>query len=140
MADKLTDKQAKFVEEYCVDLNATQAAIRAGYSENSAQEIGSQNLSKLIIKEAVRAKQEEHAEHCLVSIGTLTHELDTALAMAVDQLDASALRAIIMSKAKLHGLEIHKNELAGPGGEALKTSNNFIFHAVGPDHESTDKD
>jgi phage terminase small subunit len=32
----LTDKQARFVEEYLVDLNATQAAVRAGYSEDSA--------------------------------------------------------------------------------------------------------
>lgn len=110
---KLTDKQAKFVQEYLVDLNATQAAIRAGYSENSAQEIGSENLSKPIIKEAVRAKQEEHAEHCLVSVGTITHELNTAMAMAVKQGDANAFRAIIMSKAKIHGLEINKNENSG---------------------------
>lgn len=47
---KLTAKQKKFVEEYLIDLNATQAAIRAGYSPNTAQEIGSENLSKPIIK------------------------------------------------------------------------------------------
>ena len=47
---KLTAKQRKFVEEYLIDLNATQAAIRAGYSTNTAQEIGSENLSKPIIK------------------------------------------------------------------------------------------
>lgn len=45
----LTTKQRRFIEEYCVDFNATRAAIRAGYSENTAQEIGSENLSKPMI-------------------------------------------------------------------------------------------
>lgn len=44
---KLTDKQKRFIEEYLIDLNATQAAIRAGYSERTANEQGSQNLAKL---------------------------------------------------------------------------------------------
>lgn len=49
----LTDKQETFCREYLIDLNATQAAIRAGYSENTAQEQGSQNLSKLIIQKRI---------------------------------------------------------------------------------------
>lgn len=49
----LTDKQEKFCQEYLIDLNGTQAAIRAGYSEDTAQEIASQNLSKLIIQNRV---------------------------------------------------------------------------------------
>lgn len=51
----LTPKQQAFVDEYIIDLNGTQAAIRAGYSEKTAQEIASENLSKPIIKEAVNA-------------------------------------------------------------------------------------
>ncbi len=43
---ELTAKQQAFCEEYMIDLNATQAAIRAGYSENTASEIGYENLSK----------------------------------------------------------------------------------------------
>lgn len=43
---KLTDKQEAFCREYLVDLNATQAAIRAGYSVNTAGKIGSENLAK----------------------------------------------------------------------------------------------
>ena len=48
---KLTAKQKRFVEEYLIDLNATQAAVRAGYSVKTASEQGSQNLifnSKLV--------------------------------------------------------------------------------------------
>lgn len=47
---KLTAKQKKFVEEYLIDLNATQAAIRAGYSTESAKEIGCENLTKPNVK------------------------------------------------------------------------------------------
>lgn len=49
----LTAKQAAFVVEYPVDFNATQAAIRAGYSEDSAGQIGSQLLMKLEIQVAI---------------------------------------------------------------------------------------
>jgi len=57
--DGLSDKQAKFVEEYLVDLNATQAAIRAGYSAKNANKIGPENLVKLGIQEAI-SKYREH--------------------------------------------------------------------------------
>jgi len=43
---KLTPKQQRFVQEYLIDLNATQAAIRAGYSERTAKQVGSENLTK----------------------------------------------------------------------------------------------
>lgn len=42
----LTPKQERFCEEYLIDLNATQAAIRAGYSEDTAKQIGCENLTK----------------------------------------------------------------------------------------------
>ena len=51
MAKKLTDKQEAFCREYIVDYNATQAAIRAGYSRNTANEIGAENLAKPSIQE-----------------------------------------------------------------------------------------
>lgn len=50
---KLTLKQQRFVEEYLIDLNATQAAIRAGYSAKRASEIGHQLLQKTTVSEAI---------------------------------------------------------------------------------------
>ena len=61
----LTPKQQRFVEEYLIDLNATQAAIRAGYSPRTANEQGAQNLAKLSISEAIaeaQAKREERTQ------------------------------------------------------------------------------
>ena len=46
---KLTEKQKRFCDEYLIDLNATQAAIRAGYSAKTAGRIGGENLKKLEI-------------------------------------------------------------------------------------------
>ncbi|HDC4357504.1 terminase small subunit [Enterobacter cloacae] len=49
----LTDKQEMFCREYLIDLNATQAAIRAGYSEKTANEQGAQNLAKVSIQSRI---------------------------------------------------------------------------------------
>lgn len=58
----LTPKQQRFVEEYLIDLNATQAAIRAGYSEKTAKVIAAQNLSKLNVQEAIEEAQNKLSE------------------------------------------------------------------------------
>nr|PZN74803.1 MAG: terminase small subunit [Pseudomonadota bacterium] len=58
----LTPKQARFVAEYLKDLNATQAAIRAGYSKRSAQEQSSRLLSNDMVRAAVQAAQARQLE------------------------------------------------------------------------------
>lgn len=58
---ELTDKQIRFCQEYTIDFNATQAAIRAGYSEDTARSIGSENLTKPDIKEYISELQESAA-------------------------------------------------------------------------------
>jgi len=50
----LTSKQERFVAEYLIDLNATQAAIRAGYSEKTAKQQGTENLAKPAIADAIQ--------------------------------------------------------------------------------------
>ena len=60
MADvKLTAKQQRFCDEYLIDLNATQAAIRAGYSEKTAGVIGNENLQKPYLKEYIEKRMKE---------------------------------------------------------------------------------
>lgn len=56
---RMTEKQKRFCEEYLIDLNATQAAIRAGYSERTAKETGCENLTKPNIQEYINKKLEE---------------------------------------------------------------------------------
>ena len=56
---KLTAKQQRFCDEYLIDLHATQAAIRAGYSKKTANRIGTENLSKLVIREYIENRMAE---------------------------------------------------------------------------------
>lgn len=56
---KLTAKQRRFCDEYLIDLNATQAAIRAGYSEKNARNIASENLAKPNIKAYIDERMAE---------------------------------------------------------------------------------
>lgn len=56
---KLTAKQKRFCDEYLIDLNATQAAIRAGYSKKTARAIANENLTKPAIKEYINQRMEE---------------------------------------------------------------------------------
>lgn len=62
---KLTNKQEAFCQEYLIDLNATQAALRAGYSEKTAKDIGCENLAKPNIQKKIAelmAKRSEKTE------------------------------------------------------------------------------
>lgn len=68
----LTAKERRFVEEYCNCFNATKAAIRAGYSERSAQQIGSENLLKPVISKAVKERMEALAMPAEEGIKRLT--------------------------------------------------------------------
>ncbi|MBR0787770.1 terminase small subunit [Bradyrhizobium manausense] len=63
----LTAKQARFIQEYLLDLNATKAAIRAGYSKRSAQEQGSQMLAQTAIKAAIDAAKVARSERTEVN-------------------------------------------------------------------------
>jgi phage terminase small subunit len=66
MKDDLTPKQKQFCEEYLIDLNATQAAIRAGYSVKTANRIASENLSKPDIQDYIcelKKKRQERTEY-----------------------------------------------------------------------------
>lgn len=67
MTRKLTPKQERFVEEYMVDFNATQAAIRAGYSKKTASRIGPELLGKTCITEAVKLRRERLEKHTVVT-------------------------------------------------------------------------
>ena len=79
---KLTAKQARFVEEYLIDLNATQAAIRAGYSEKTAQQMGSENLLKPVIAKAIQEAQNKRTEQTQIDSAYVLKRL-----VEIDQMD-----------------------------------------------------
>lgn len=64
---KLTNKQERFCYEYCIDFNATKAAIRAGYSVDTAQQMGAENLSKPVIQNRIKHMKDNLAETAGIS-------------------------------------------------------------------------
>lgn len=119
---KLTDKQIKFCEEYLVDLNATQAAIRAGYSEKTADRIAYQNLRKLEIQEKIRELQIESRKKTEITKERILDELNCLLSSKItdylsfngskitfksfDKLTESQIKAIESIKETRHGIEL----------------------------------
>ena len=73
----LTPKQSRFIEEYLIDLNATQAAIRAGYSTKVAKEIGYENLTKPHIRKIVEQNQLEKSTQNGITADYVLNNLKT---------------------------------------------------------------
>lgn len=72
---KLTPKQEAFVAQYLLDLNATQAAIRAGYSQKTAQQQGSRLLLNVLVQEAIAKGREKTAAKLEITKERIVEEL-----------------------------------------------------------------
>lgn len=88
-AKALTKKQKLFCEEYLIDLNATQAAIRAGYSPETAGAIGAENLKKPQIQKAIARAMADRSRRTGVNADRVVMELaKIAFVNAADVIDA----------------------------------------------------
>lgn len=76
---KLTPRQQRFCDEYLIDLNATQAAIRAGYSEKTAKQIGQQNLTKLDIKSYIQEQMDKKKKELIADSDEVMRYLTSVL-------------------------------------------------------------
>ena len=74
-ARKLTPKQAEFVRQYLVDLNATQAAIRAGYSEKTAYSTGQRMLKNVEVQNAIAQAQVQRTKRTEITADRVVAEL-----------------------------------------------------------------
>ena len=122
----LTPKQQRFVEEYLVDLNGTQAAIRAGYSKNTANEQASQLLAKLNIQTAVvelkkarSARTKIDADWVLTRLGA---EVEADLADLYNE--EGSLKPIhdwplIWRQGLVSGVDVEQQYTAGENGEQI---------------------
>lgn len=88
---KLTDKQAAFVRQYLVDLNATQAAIRAGYSERTANAQAGRLLANVGIREAIEKAQAKRAQRVEVT-------QDYVLSNLVEVVERTMQRAPVLDR------------------------------------------
>lgn len=100
--NKLSAKQQRFVDEYCVDFNGTQAAIRAGYSANTASIQAVRLLSYAKIKNALEEKKAEIAEESKLKASDVIDELRRIAFSDITQvMSFSASKAKIKSSRKL---------------------------------------
>ncbi len=110
----MTPKQTKFIEEYLIDFNATQAAIRAGYSPKTAYSTGQENLKKPVIQEAISGSMPNEYEIIgrIAKIARGEHE-DGEISHEIKTLDMLA---------KAHGLydkDINQHEVIITKGYAV---------------------
>lgn len=90
MTAKLNARQQRFVDEYLIDMNATQAAIRAGYSEKTAHAIATENLQKPSIREVIDAALDRRSKETQIDANWVLKRLaDEATADVNDLYDAT---------------------------------------------------
>ena len=95
---KLTEKQKRFVDEYLIDLNATQAAIRAGYSSKSASEQGCRLLANVNVRACVDKAMAERSKRTGINADRVLWELGKiAFVNAIDVINMDD--ATILSEA-----------------------------------------
>lgn len=116
---KLTAKQARFVEEYLIDLNATQAAIRAGYSDKTAKQKGYALLNDKHIKQAISEGQAKVSERTLVTQEDVIRGLLTEAEWQGEGSSHSARVSAWEKLGKHLGMFKDKVEHTGKDGEEL---------------------
>ena len=124
---KLTAKQQAFVAEFLVDLNATQAAIRAGYSVKTAYAIGEENLKKPEIAHAIAQAQAERAEKTQrTALDVLKDIQDVSREAWRDGDLKTALKGLELEGKHL-GMFTEKHEHTGKDGKPIE-----VDHQVSP--------
>lgn len=96
---KLNDRQILFCKEYLIDLNATQAAIRAGYSENTAAEIGHENLKKPHISKFIKELRKDKSKELNITFNDILN-IEWEIALESDR-DGDRLKATEQISKKL---------------------------------------
>ncbi len=110
----MNPKQERFAQEYALDLNATQAAIRAGYSEHTAYSQGQRLLKHVDVAAAIQDLQAKFRERMEVSKESVTKQLNTAYDMAEANGQTAVMVQATMGIAKVHGLLVDKTEEVKP--------------------------
>ncbi|KAA8747118.1 terminase small subunit [Paenibacillus sp. UASWS1643] len=106
----LTAKQTKFIDEYMIDLNATQAAIRAGYSANTASETGYENLRKPQIAAEIEKRQQKHAEETGMTVEWVLQQYKDIILNTKDE-DPAVARSALDSVGKHLGMFKDRTEI-----------------------------
>lgn len=109
----LTPKQQAFVDEYLVDLNATQAAIRAGYSAKTANEQGARLLAKASVAEAIASEMQKRSMRVQRTADDVMRDLAAIRADAMQIVHDKDGNAVMLDKpSAIKTLELEGKHLA----------------------------
>lgn len=103
MHTELTPRQARFVDEYLVDANGTQAAIRAGYSASGARVAAHRLLTNVAISSRLEARQQADATRLGVTRDSVIQRLVEAFELAREQAEPAAMVSAAKELGKLMG-------------------------------------
>lgn len=128
---KLTPKQQLFCDEYLIDLNATQAAIRAGYSEKTAKQIGQENLSKPDLKKYIEERLKAKEPSLIASQDELLAFITSAIRGEEYEMKDRLKAADMLSK--IHGLYSETRNMNHSGNVGIQIIDNIPKSRGEPD-------
>lgn len=118
---KLTPKQQRFADEYLIDLDATAAAKRAGYSERTAAQIGYQLLQKTSVQSVIAAGRVAQQERTNITADMVLAGMYKEANFTGEGSSHSARVAAWHHLGKHVGVFKDQKEVSGPGGGPIKT-------------------
>jgi hypothetical protein len=107
---ELTNKQAACCREYVIDCNATAAAKRAGYAENSANETAAKMMKLPHVAEEIQRMQADLARSANVTVASLLQKAELAWQIAVRTKQIGSASALLTFMAKMCGLMVERHE------------------------------
>ena len=117
--DTLTDKQKRFCEEYLVDLNATQAVIRAGYDTRHPNKVAYQLTNNPAVRLAIDALKAERHKNSDVTKDLVLRGIQKIIRKAEENNNLTAALRGYEMLAKHLGMFVDRTEISGPDGEAI---------------------
>ena len=118
--DSLSERQRLFCSEYLVDLNATQAVLRAGYNTEYPNRIAFQLMENPAVRVAIDALRVERKMHSDITKDTVLEGIQRAIALAESSNNTGAMLRGYELLARHLGMFIERTEISGPDGEAIQ--------------------
>lgn len=118
--DSLSEQQKRFCEEFLVDLNATQAAVRAGYKTKFPNRIAYQLMENSAVRIAIDGLRAERSKGTDVTKDFVLRGIQKTIKLAEEANNLNALLRGYELLAKHLGMFVDRTEISGPDGDAIK--------------------
>jgi phage terminase small subunit len=128
---KMTPRQQRFVDEFLVDLNATQAAIRAGYSARTANEQGARLLANASIAAAVQLAQQARSDRLQITQDDVLRGLRREATLNGEGATHAARVSAWGLLGKHLGMFVERRQQLGENGEAVNPAKLFTVSITG---------